>query len=117
MKQAWKCMYTVPWNSVHVTMVAVGKQLSITYSDCAFVALGIQHEMRMRQTVFCGLADSTKCFHIISEKTRFSKTFIEHKMRVFISPQFLSEILLILGRTERDMMKYVNYLLHLSDFN
>jgi len=63
--------------------------------------------MRKRQTVFRGLPDSTEVFHIISEKTRFSKTVTEYKMRVLISLKLLSETFLILGRTERDMIKYV----------
>jgi len=37
-----------------------------------FVALGIQHAMRMRHTVIGGLFGSTKCLHIISLTVRFS---------------------------------------------
>ena len=32
-----------------------GKGVRITYSKCVFVALGIQHVMRMHPTVICGL--------------------------------------------------------------
>jgi len=42
-----------------------GEAMSITYSECVFVALGIQHAMRMRYVVMCGLPDCTVFDHII----------------------------------------------------
>jgi hypothetical protein len=42
------------------------KAVTITQPVCVFVALGIQHAMRMRHIVLCGLPRSTTSFHIIS---------------------------------------------------
>jgi hypothetical protein len=50
-----------------------GKTKRITYSECVFLALGIQHAMRMCRVVICGLSVSTLHFHIISKRGRFSK--------------------------------------------
>jgi len=47
--------------------------MGITQPVCVFVALGIEHAMRMRHIVIGGLPVSTKFFHIISQKARFSK--------------------------------------------
>ena len=43
-----------------------GKHLSITYSECVFVALGVQRAMHMRRIAICGQAGCTIFFHIIS---------------------------------------------------
>jgi len=43
-----------------------GKAISITYSEFVFVALRIQHAMRVRRIVICGLPRSTVFFHITS---------------------------------------------------
>jgi hypothetical protein len=40
--------------------------MSIAQPVCVFVALGVQHAMRMHHIVFCGPASSTIFFHIIS---------------------------------------------------
>ena len=47
------------------------KAISNSYSERVFVALVIQHAMRMRHIVICGLPGSTVLFHIISQTTRF----------------------------------------------
>jgi hypothetical protein len=43
-----------------------GKAVSITYSECAFLAFVIQHAVRMSHIVIYGLSGSTIFFHIIS---------------------------------------------------
>ena len=42
-----------------------GKAVSITQSEWVSVAFGIQHAMRMRHIVICGLLLSTIFFHIM----------------------------------------------------
>jgi hypothetical protein len=54
--------YYVPLRHVCATIVAVKKAISVSYSVCRFVALDIQHEMRMRHNVICGPYNSTIFF-------------------------------------------------------
>ena len=56
------------------------KAISTTYSGYVFLALGIQHAMRMRHIFIRGLPGSTIFFHIISKKQNFRKKVIEHKI-------------------------------------
>jgi len=43
-----------------------GKEVSIKYSECVFVALCIRNALRMCHTVICGLSCCSILFHIIS---------------------------------------------------
>jgi hypothetical protein len=63
------------------------KAISITYSECVFVALVIQHATRIRHIVICRVSGSTIFFHTISQTAQFSeKKFIENKMCILIFP-------------------------------
>jgi hypothetical protein len=62
-----------------------GQAVSITYSEWMFVALGIQHAIRMRHFVIRGLL-ALQYFSSLSHKRHdFRKKATNHKMCVLIS--------------------------------
>jgi hypothetical protein len=65
-RQATYCTFDVKLGRVRATIFAVEKLLSITYTECVFVAFGIQRALRLRHIVVCALFTSTILFHIIS---------------------------------------------------
>jgi hypothetical protein len=63
-----------------------GKAISIIQPECVFVALCIQHAMRMRHILICGIPHPKTYFHIISYTARFSNENVtEPKTYVWVS--------------------------------
>jgi len=80
------------------------KEISITYFECALIALGIQHAMRMRHILIC---PPPQYFPTLSNKGHdFQNICIERCVFGF-SVQRMSETFLILRIPERDMNKIV----------
>ena len=99
-----------------------GKAVSIAYSGCVFVDLGMQHVMRICHIVICGMPGCTIFFHIILWTALFfkKKKLFNIKCVFWFPLQLLYEKFLI-PRTGRYDQKYigrhVKYPLLLSDFN
>ena len=73
-------------------------------SECAFVALGIQHAMRMRRTISSVVCPAVPYFSTLSHNdTTFKRKVTEYKQFFLFSLQLLSETFLIIRRTERDI--------------
>ena len=73
-----------------------------------FVALGNQHAMRMCHVCHVWPVRAYNIFpHNLKKGTIFEKKVTENNMCVLFFSTFLSEILLILRRTERDILKNV----------
>jgi hypothetical protein len=101
-----------------------GKAVSITYCECVFVALGIQHKMHVRHIATCGLPGSKMFPHYLRNGTisEGKKSYwTKNACFAFLYNPF-SETFLILRRTEQEMIKMhvglrVKWQLFLSDFN
>jgi len=86
------------------------KAVSITYSVCVLVASVIRHAMRMRHTVICGLPASTIFSpHYLINGTIFGEKLLNTKCVFWFALQLLCELVLILRRTERDIIKNVHW--------
>ena len=78
-----------------------GKAITVTHSESLFVALGIEHAKRMLHLL------PVRLHHIFPHSHKrhgFRTRVIEYKMRVLIFLDILLEIILILRRSERDIV-------------
>jgi hypothetical protein len=83
-----------------------GKAGSVTYYECVFMALVIQHAMRMRRTVLSSVACLGPLYfpHVIPiNGAIFEQLFTQYNVCVLLSLRLLFEPLLILRRNERDV--------------
>jgi hypothetical protein len=77
-----------------------------TYSECAFVTLRIQRQMRMDHIVTCVFFGSTNIFSTFHKSTIFEKkTLLNTKCLFWFSLQYLSEKFLILRGRGRIMIR------------
>jgi hypothetical protein len=77
--------------------------MSITYSECEFVALGFQHAMRMRVLFLWPALLYTIFPHYLKNDTVIEKTS-SNTICILIFSIPLSETFLVLRRIERDMI-------------
>jgi len=61
------------------------EEISTTYSECVFVALGISHTKLMCHIILlCAACLTLYCYILSQERNNFQKTVTEHKMSVLI---------------------------------
>jgi hypothetical protein len=69
-----------------------GKAISITYSECVFVALRLQYANCMHHTAICGLPGSTIFFHIVTNSTTLGGGKVNINVFWFSVQRFILDI-------------------------
>ena len=81
---------------------------------CVSVAVVIQHAMRLRHIVICGLSGCTTFLqHYLLNGTIFGKTLLNIKYVFWFLLKLLSETVLILCENGRDVITNVRYSCHI----
>ena len=82
------------------------EEINITYFECVFVVLSIQHAMCMYHIIIPGLTGCKIFLHIICKKARISEKKFELKIVFIFSMTFVRNMSNCRG-TERDFIKNV----------
>jgi hypothetical protein len=87
-KKDRQCTCNITLRRIGITSVAVQKQLNITYSECAFVVLVIQHAKCMRRIILSFVACLDLPYFSTLSHTQYDcrKKVTEYKMCVLVFP-------------------------------
>ena len=108
-KKARQCTYNITLKLVRTTGCCSERAINVTYSECVFVALIIQHAKRMRRIILSSVARlDLPYFSTLSHKRYdYRKESLNIKFAFWFSVQLLSEICLILRRNVRYTILYI----------